>query len=971
MSPRRQTRGVFTASDLERHENARTAVLEARKFKNGWEAAARMMSRNSKMKVELTAGATSCTDGKTIYIRVPPDLADMPPHRRAYCGKRDEDSVLICPACSVLEDVQITVIHEICHVIFETFEEVSPYEQMKLLENALNFSGDGSPEGSRAAKIKRNIENAPDDMKRDYLNLGNLVSPFLPILINACEDIRVNTLMQKERPGTRVMFNAQTSKVFRDGVKDYDGSIKHWDKAPPNAQAMIGVYCKAGGFNYRNAVSPEVAEKLDDPELDAICAKMADSSSVRQVYKLSMPLLETLRRLGFCKIPDEPEDDPEEEQPEDSASEDEGDQSPGGEGEDEAPPQPPTMPEDNDEAGSPGDSEDSGEGSDDEEESSDSGGDNDDSEESSDQSSGADSGEDNDTDGASEPDGEEDDGGTGQGQAGDDGESDPGDDQESNEDNADSPDAGPESVPPEGQEEVDGDGGSSDDEEGSDSDDQDEGDSSGSPDSGDQGEESEPSDAGQEDGDDGESQAESDDSPDGGDSTSQDSGSDAGDEESSNASDSDTGEGTSDADDSGDPSDGNDTSEETSEGSTTGDTETDTGVESPEGADTDTDNPSQDPATSPDSTPTGDEDPSGQDDTGEDDSGQDSADKDNEEDVNSECNRYSDRDLEEDGTPEEVEHLFKVFGRHEKQQATPSGAVEESKVEEAIETALRQVDYFDSPSLNIKGVDEHRFEDGHRAWSERYGGISTLKRVPVSEGILISSLQRMRLAFTDNARGRTERNRRSGKVDAKVLARRAPAEDDRLFKKKTVPGRRDYFVLIGLDISGSTSDNTSYGVRLDLMKAVAAAKAELLHRLGITFAVYAHSGSMGTLDIFEIKNPKEKWGKKQKEALDKLQPFSANLDGHTLEYYRKVAQRRPETDRLILYYTDGAMPAANYHEELEILQREIKMCEKLDIHLVGVGVNSDSPTEHGLDTILLNGVEDIPKVIVELRKRLM
>jgi hypothetical protein len=73
----------------------------------------------------------------------------------------------------------------------------------------------------------------------------------------------------------------------------------------------------------------------------------------------------------------------------------------------------------------------------------------------------------------------------------------------------------------------------------------------------------------------------------------------------------------------------------------------------------------------------------------------------------------------------------------------------------------------------------------------------------------------------------------------------------------------------------------------------------------------------------------------------------------------------------MLYYTDGAMPLENFKEELDILQREIKLCEKLDIHIVGIGVQDDSPTKHGLDTILLNEISDIPKVVDGLRERMM
>jgi hypothetical protein len=90
-----------------------------------------------------------------------------------------------------------------------------------------------------------------------------------------------------------------------------------------------------------------------------------------------------------------------------------------------------------------------------------------------------------------------------------------------------------------------------------------------------------------------------------------------------------------------------------------------------------------------------------------------------------------------------------------------------------------------------------------------------------------------------------------------------------------------------------------------------------------------------------------------------------------MEFYRKVAQVRPETDKIILYYTDGAMPLSNFDEELAILQREIKMCQRLGIAIVGVGIRNDDPKAHGLDTIRLDAIEDVPKVVTELRKRLL
>ena len=145
---------------------------------------------------------------------------------------------------------------------------------------------------------------------------------------------------------------------------------------------------------------------------------------------------------------------------------------------------------------------------------------------------------------------------------------------------------------------------------------------------------------------------------------------------------------------------------------------------------------------------------------------------------------------EDMGDPEEIERLFTQFGRHEEVKASPSEAIEEAAFEEALELAIEQMKFFDSPSLNITGVNEHSHKDMTGSWgsTSMYGGREGLS---ISEGVMSTALQRLRILFADNACGRTDRNLRSGKVDSRSLARRAPTGDDRLFKKRTIPGRRD------------------------------------------------------------------------------------------------------------------------------------------------------------------------------------
>lgn len=214
-------------------------------------------------------------------------------------------------------------------------------------------------------------------------------------------------------------------------------------------------------------------------------------------------------------------------------------------------------------------------------------------------------------------------------------------------------------------------------------------------------------------------------------------------------------------------------------------------------------------------------------------------------------------------------------------------------------------------------------------------------------------------------------------MDATRLAGKIARGDLKVFRQKLRPGKKDYFVVIGLDVSGSTARGMGSGNRqvIDLIKEAAFAQAELCNRLGVRFAVYAHSGDHGdkgmTLDMYEVKSPDQPWDTKARERLTGLGPAAYNLDGHTMEFYRKVMDSQPETDKVMMYYTDGAMPLENYEEELYILQREIDLCRRVGYTVVGVGIRNDDPKKHGLDTIRVDRIEDLPKLVEGLRSRLI
>lgn len=322
------------------------------------------------------------------------------------------------------------------------------------------------------------------------------------------------------------------------------------------------------------------------------------------------------------------------------------------------------------------------------------------------------------------------------------------------------------------------------------------------------------------------------------------------------------------------------------------------------------------------------------------------------------------------GSVDDVASDLKAFSGHDQDKPTdltppdPSGKTTPDVSE--VNRALSQEEHFDKPSVLSGGLKEFKYDDDPEAAAWANKRWMSYDPIEVEERVIAPALKQARITFTENRKGKHERNLRAGsRLDGKVLAVRVATDDGRVFKKRSRPKKRDYFVEIGLDCSGSTS-----GHRITLIKQVAMAWAELFNRLGIKFAMHGHSGDGSAVTINVIKAPEEPWTDKTRRRLQALGPYSANLDGHTLEYYRKLVERQRESDKMILYVTDGCMPAENYREELEVLQDNIRICQQRGIKLVGIGIENDDPKAHGLDTIRLDGVDDLLMAVKEIEKRL-
>lgn len=288
---------------------------------------------------------------------------------------------------------------------------------------------------------------------------------------------------------------------------------------------------------------------------------------------------------------------------------------------------------------------------------------------------------------------------------------------------------------------------------------------------------------------------------------------------------------------------------------------------------------------------------------------------------------------------------------------------------EDVKDALESLKHLDHVPENIGSPVIHERLRGN-AYGGGYSRPLSAASFTSDERNLTPALTQARVTFGDNARSQRIRNQRSGRVSGKTLAKRVPFGDDRLFAKRITPDKKDYAVVIGMDISGSTGGHTIVEEKFAVM-----AMADVLSRLGIKFEVWAHTSEYGANyqdrpALYKIKMGDEPWGKEQVNALRLIDSSSGNLDGHTLQFYRKRLETLRATERILMYYTDGAMPASNYTEELRVLKSEIAYCSKNNITLMAVGMGVDTPREHGFDTCQVDGPEDYRKVVQHLGKRL-
>lgn len=289
-------------------QHAKRALIATRRQAQGMTGLARALTKNPDIKVEVRADIeVSQTDGRSILIKPDWALGAQVDHDRRLCGDWDEETELqLCPACAALESNTGVLYHEVGHIAFGTFEPVPDAEKADIVRRSIEERGAAA--GTRAAKLIDKFEKQWGATQS--MTAAHVISPFLPMLLNALEDARVNAATGKTSSGMNRIFRARTRTIMVDGIPTASGGRQFWNERSKDEQALIGCYLAASGYNALLAnLDEDIQKAVSSWNMRVQLDKIVNAPSVHAVYAATFPILEELRAHGFCKRQDDPEDD--------------------------------------------------------------------------------------------------------------------------------------------------------------------------------------------------------------------------------------------------------------------------------------------------------------------------------------------------------------------------------------------------------------------------------------------------------------------------------------------------------------------------------------------------------------------------------------------------------------------------------------------------------------------------------------
>lgn len=251
--------------------------------------------------------------------------------------------------------------------------------------------------------------------------------------------------------------------------------------------------------------------------------------------------------------------------------------------------------------------------------------------------------------------------------------------------------------------------------------------------------------------------------------------------------------------------------------------------------------------------------------------------------------------------------------------------------------------------------------------------------------------------FAANASGGSLRRRRSGRLDTTRMTQTL-AGDDRAFYRRIAPRRLSRRVILVLDLSGSMCAirTWSNGVAVKQGSGSFATTHEGGYAmLPGTCESYGWSASLIVLQAMLCRASRvefEVWGFSSDELIlisddqdvdalvDRLYhrvgPMGGNQDEQVMHTMLSRAWRAPETDVLVMYFSDGGFYATPLLVKVLTSHyiRADRMAEQKRVRLVGIGVGGDDALSRwGLDAIDLTMSDfdtDVRMMLLGLTERL-
>lgn len=213
-----------------------------------------------------------------------------------------------------------------------------------------------------------------------------------------------------------------------------------------------------------------------------------------------------------------------------------------------------------------------------------------------------------------------------------------------------------------------------------------------------------------------------------------------------------------------------------------------------------------------------------------------------------------------------------------------------------------------------------------------------------------------------------------------IINKKVEASPKINFYERTFLNKRDLAVVLLLDISGSTGEESAGETIINTIKKSAVLLGEGLNTLDDRFAICGFSGT-GREDCkyFIYKDFEDPWNREVVRSIHSAQPLSSTRIGPALRHSGFKLSSIEAKKRLVLLITDGRPMDKEYDASTHYAQYDVRRaCEenrRLDIHTFCISTNENSRADMEImfphkRFVILEGFHDLPAILPRLYLRL-